>query len=133
MGDDVSDRGRGGRAVTGRLPSRDRFLCEEMLRHLSMIEGGAKVGRMGLQTDITTRYAVEHATELLAEAAKRTSAVFKAENPGVPWRALSHLRVEVAHPCDVGGEPINVDRLWRFLRDEAPAIARRLRRAKFPR
>jgi uncharacterized protein with HEPN domain len=115
-----------------RRPGRDRFLNEEMLRHLAVIAVGANCGRDGLVTDDRTRYAVEHAAELLAEAAKKTSAAFKAGNPKVPWSDLGGLRRDVAHPYDIGRDPIEVERLWRFVRDDAPVIAQRLKKAKFP-
>lgn len=111
---------------------RDRFLSEEMLRHLSVIAVGSKRGKEALATDATTRYAVEHAAELLAEAAKKTSAAFKAANPSIPWDDLGELRRDVAHPYAIGSDPIKVDRLWSFATDEAVAIARRLKRARFP-
>ena len=44
-------------------PSRDRFLVEEMIRHLSVIAELAKVGKESLEASAPQRYALEHACE----------------------------------------------------------------------
>jgi uncharacterized protein with HEPN domain len=113
--------------------NRDRFLVDEMLRHLAVVQAGVKLGKANLSTDATTRYALEHATELLAEAAEKTSAPFKTANPSIPWKSLRGVRHDVAHPYDTGAEPVNVEALWRFALVDCPRLQRSLRRAKFPR
>jgi uncharacterized protein with HEPN domain len=115
-----------------KVDSRDRFLVDEMLRYLTVLGAGVKQGKANLAEDSMTRYAVEHATELLAEAAEKVGRAFKAANPKVPWKELRPLRRGVAHPYDLGAEPVNVDQLWRFMRDDGPRIARTLVNAKFP-
>ena len=112
---------------------RDRFLVDEMLRHLAVIEANVRGGKERLESDSTARYAVEHATELLAEAAEKVRSSFKGANPSVPWKGLRDVRRGIAHPYDTGARRTAIDELWRFARDEAPQIARHLRRAKFPR
>jgi uncharacterized protein with HEPN domain len=115
-----------------KVDCRDRFLVDEMLRHLTVLAAGAKEGKAKLAKDSITRYAVEHATELLAEAAEKVSQAFKTANPKVMWKELRPLRKGVAHPYDLGAEPVNVDQLWRFIQDDAPRIARALGNANFP-
>ena len=56
---------------------RDRFLVDEMLRHLAVISRGLKAGKPRLLRDAEPRYALEHAIELLSEAAEKTSREFK--------------------------------------------------------
>jgi uncharacterized protein with HEPN domain len=112
--------------------SRDRFLVDEMIRHLSVLAAGVQKGKSNLTEDVTTRYAVEHATELLAETAEKISRGFKAENPKVGWNELRPLRRGVAHPYDIGSEGVNIDQLWRFIRNDAPKIGRALAKARFP-
>jgi len=115
-----------------KVDSRDRFLVDEMLRHLNVLAAGVREGKANLAEDPTTRYAVEHATELLAEAAEKVSQPLKTANPKVPWKELRPLRKRVAHPYDSGAEAVNVDQLWLFIRNDAPKIARALGKAKFP-
>lgn len=111
--------------------SRDRFLVEEMRRHLELVRVVAKAGRTRLESDVTSRYALEHAIELISEAAKHTSSAFQSANPEVPWGALRVARRVVAHPYDMGSEGVKVGRLWRFASEDAPKLSRQLRKAKF--
>lgn len=111
---------------------RDRFLAEEMLQHLGVVALTVKGGRGRLSTGPEPRYALEHAVEMLAEAAEKTSRVFKTANPGIPWRSLRQFRHDVVHPYDVGASRVELEQLWRFAVRDAPRLARRLRAAKFP-
>lgn len=112
---------------------RDRFLVDEMLNHAEVVAVSVRKGRDAFDTDVTTRYAVEHATELFAEAAEKVSRPFKTANPQIPWDRLRELRHDVAHPYDTGSNSITVEQTWRFARDDAPKIVRQLRHARFPR
>ena len=111
---------------------RDRFLVDEMLQHLAVVALTIKEGRDRLNASPQTRYALEHATELLAETGEKTSRRFKIANTGIPWEDLRKFRHDVAHPYDLGATRIETAQLWKFAQDDAPRIARYLRRAKFP-
>jgi uncharacterized protein with HEPN domain len=111
---------------------RDRFLVDEMLSHAEVLISIVRKGKSLLTSDATSRYAAEHASELLAEAAEKMSQSFKNANPGLPWDQLRPLRHDVAHPYDVGAERVNVDQLWLFAMKDVPRISRRLRDAEFP-
>ena len=111
---------------------RDRFLVAEMLRHAEVISTIVGRGREPLEKDPPSRYALEHAVGLLSEAAEKISSDFESYNPGIPWKALRPLRREVAHPYDTGRPPLDPDRVWRFVQQDVPRIAKKLRRAKFP-
>lgn len=113
------------------VEQRDRILVSEMLRHSEILDAIARKGKVVFVSDSTSRYATEHAIELLAEAGKKTSQAFKDANPRVPWVRLQELRPAVAHPYDLGAEPVNLDQLWRFVTRDAPRITRRLRDARF--
>jgi uncharacterized protein with HEPN domain len=102
-----------------------------MLRHLGVVTLVFRRGRDSVETDPASRYALEHATELLAEAAEKTSRPFKSANTGVPWKALQKFRHDVAHPYDSGASAVTGEQLWRFARDDAPHIERSLRHAQF--
>jgi uncharacterized protein with HEPN domain len=111
---------------------RDRYLVDQMLTHAEVIAVNVRKGRDVFETDPTTRYAVEHATELFAEAAEKAGRAFKSANPGIPWDRLRELRRIVAHPYDPGADPTHVEQTWRFARDDVPTISRKLRGSKFP-
>jgi uncharacterized protein with HEPN domain len=103
-----------------------------MANHADVIAVNVRKGRDAFEVDATTRYAVEHAAELFAEAAEKVSRQFKSANPGVPWDRLRELRRVLAHPYDKGEGPTSVDQLWRFARDDLPKITRALHRPRFP-
>lgn len=111
----------------------DRFLVAEMNRHLAVIALARKGGRDRLSSDVEARYALEHAVELLAEAAKKTSSSFRESNHEIDWMRIRGLRRVVAHPYEADAEPIEMDELWVFARDDAPGLLRALKRVKFPR
>jgi uncharacterized protein with HEPN domain len=113
-------------------PLRDRYLVDQMLTHADVIAVNVRKGRDEFETDPTTRYAVEHASELFAEAAEKVGKAFKGANPGVPWARLRDLRRMVAHPYDPGADPTHIAQTWRFARDDVPPMVRKLRRSKFP-
>jgi uncharacterized protein with HEPN domain len=115
------------------MTSRDRFLVEEMQRHLEVLAAATTGGLEGLGVDPTHRYALEHACELVAEAAKHTSSEFRALNPKVKWSALRALRTAVAHPYESGVSPVRLEILWRFAVDEVPKLRQLLARCKYPR
>ncbi len=115
------------------FPSRDRFLVEEMTRHLSVMKELAQMGRESLQANATPRYALEHACELLAEAAKHTSREFRTLNPDLSWDSFRQFRTAVAHPYDQGASPVKLERLWKFAIEEGPRLARPLHRVRYGR
>ncbi len=111
--------------------ARDRFLVDPMLTYGEVIAANVRKGRDEFEQDASVRYAVEHATELLAAAAEKLGRPFQAANSAIPWDRLRELRRGIAHPYDPGADPMHVEQSWRFARDEAPRIVRRLRGAKF--
>jgi uncharacterized protein with HEPN domain len=111
---------------------RDRFLVSQILEHAEILAAIARKGKATLGSDDVSRYAAEHATELIAEAAEKVSQDFKNANAKIPWDQLRPLRHDVAHPYDLGAEPVNIDQLWLFVTRDAPRIARYLRGSRFP-
>jgi uncharacterized protein with HEPN domain len=104
-----------------------------MTRHLSVIADVARGGRESLESSTTQRYALEHASELLAEAAKHTSREFRTLNPDIAWSSFPQLRSAVAHPYDEGASRVKLERLWRFAIEDGPRLGRQLGRVKYPR
>ncbi|MCI4326870.1 MAG: DUF86 domain-containing protein [Thermoplasmata archaeon] len=72
---------------------------------------------------------IERQFEQFEEAANRLGASFQKANPGIPWSPIFEIRNDFSHPYERGYDR---ERLWRFVRDELPAIARKLRRPNFP-
>jgi uncharacterized protein with HEPN domain len=109
--------------------SRDRFLVEEMLHHAGVISAIVSEGKSRFldPTNDRSRYAVQHAIELFAEAAEKVSRPFKSANPRIPWDALRPLRKGVAHPYDFGALRVNAEEVWRFGALDLPRIVRQLR------
>ena len=65
----------------------------------------------------------------LTESAERTSGRLKALNPTFPWARLSRMRNRgLVHDY----EQVDLEDLWRFLRDDLTTIRRRLDRMRFP-
>lgn len=113
--------------------SKDRFLVDEMIRHLTVVDAVSKDGREAVTRDPTHRYALEHACELLSEAAKHTSNVFKTLNPELSWASLRQLRNAVAHPYDQDVSAVQLTRLWEFVINDAPKLSAQLRKVRFAR
>lgn len=113
--------------------ARDRFLVSEVLRHAGVVSDVVSEGKAKFldPANDRSRYAVQHATELIAEAAEKGSPPFQSANPGVPWAPLRPLRRGVAHPYDLGAEPVNKDELWHLAAVDLPRLARPLRRPKW--
>jgi uncharacterized protein with HEPN domain len=110
--------------------SRDRFLVEELLHHAGVISAIVAEGKSTFLEPANERslYAVQHAVELIADAAEKVSQPFKSAHPKVPWSTLRPLRRSVAHPYDLGAQAVNREELWRFAATDLPRLARLLRR-----
>ncbi len=115
-------------------PDRQRRLIGDLLRYCAEI---AKVVRRGREeffdnSDVRNRATVEHFLELLGEGCEAVGQSFRSQNSGIPWPALKRFRFDSAHPYDDAAHPVNYDEVWRFAANDLPKIARRLRRATFP-
>ncbi len=113
------------------MRDRDRYYAKEILRHAAVIASIVARGKAEVEQDDVARYAIEHAVELLAEAAGKVSNPFKTVNPEIRWAGLRMFRREVAHPYDTGKGPVAFKEVWLFASVEAPKIARKLRRPDF--
>ena len=118
-----------------RPQDRWRVLADEMLTHARAIAQQVHKGRAAFfdPQDPVVRDAVEHRLELLAEALGKLPKAFADANPGVPWSSLRALRHEFAHPYeDAIPRPADHERVWRFVLEDLPPIARKLERPHFP-
>ncbi len=112
---------------------RDRVLVDEMLQHLQVVAEVAGSGKVTLGSSAQTRYALEHAIELFAEAAEKVSNNCKGANERVPWSSFRTFRRALAHPYDAGSSRVGIDELWVFATQVAPRVRRQLTTLKFPR
>ena len=115
-------------------PARAHRLVEDMLRYANAIDRVVRRGRDEFfdPEEVRNRATIEHYLELLGEASGAVGRSLRNANPDLPWGALARFRFDRAHPYDDEAKPVNYDEIWRFVSDELPKIARRLRAVKLP-
>jgi uncharacterized protein with HEPN domain len=64
------------------------------------------------------RLTVERRLEIIGEAARRLSAQFRQDHPGIPWRRIIAQRNFLAHEYD----EIDDERIWRLAVEEMPRL-----------
>lgn len=69
-------------------------------------------------TDELVQAAVERKLEILGEAARKVSAEFQRQNPGIPWRGIISQRHFLAHEY---GE-VRQEKLWRVATLRIPEL-----------
>jgi len=79
--------------------------------------------RADLETDEMLQFAVVHAVELIGEAANKVSADTRAEASSIPWGDIVGMRNRLIH----GYFDIDLDILWKTVRDEIPPLLGKLR------
>jgi uncharacterized protein with HEPN domain len=111
-----------------------RRLVEDMLRYANAIDRVVRRGRDEFfdPEELRNRATVEHYLELLGEASGAVGRSLRNSNPEVPWGSLARFRFDSAHPYDDEAKPVNYEEIWRFVTDELPKLARRLRAVKLP-
>jgi hypothetical protein len=82
---------------------RDRLLVDQVLRHGEILSEIVRRGRSAMATDSTSRYASEHAVELIAGAAEKLSQTSKTTNPKGPVGATSPTAEDPRAPLRPGG------------------------------
>jgi len=65
-----------------------------------------------------TRLAVERQLEILGEAARRVSSLFREGHPEMPWREMVGLRNVISHEYD----RVNYTEIYRIVRDRIPEL-----------
>jgi uncharacterized protein with HEPN domain len=66
--------------------------------------------------------AIVQLLQILGEAARRTSAEYRATTPQIPWRQIIGTRDRLAH----GYDQVNYDTVWTILTDELPPLIAKL-------
>jgi len=73
-------------------------------------------------TDETLRLATERRIEIIGEAARRISAIFKNAHPEIPWRLIVDQRNVLIHAYD----EIADERIWRLAAEDIPRLIEQL-------
>jgi uncharacterized protein with HEPN domain len=110
--------------------ARVRTLVDRMLREAAAAERYLSRGK-GPFFDLRSpelRDAVELRILHFTETATKLGRSFRNINPGIPWDDLDRLRNDLVHEYP----EVKADKLWRFVHDDLPALASKLRRSRFP-
>ena len=99
--------------------SRDDATLLDIVQHarllLDLIDG---YDRARFLTDVRTQLAVTRLFEILGEAVKRLSPLFRDEHPGVPWREIAGMRDFLIHSYD----RIDLNRVWDTANEDIPLL-----------
>lgn len=107
-----------------------RVLVDDMLRYIETINHWVGKGHDAFRDPETGAQAtIERQFEQLEEAANALGAAFQKANSSIPWAPIFEIRNDLSHPYQRSYDP---EKLWRFVTDDLPKIARRLRSARFP-
>lgn len=109
---------------------RLRVLVDRMLREAGAAERYAARGK-ALFFDIRApeiRDAAELRILHFAETATKLGSPFRNANPRLPWDELDRLRNDLV----LEYPEVRAERVWRFLTDDLPRLAAKLRRARYP-
>lgn len=99
--------------------ARDEGRLRDMLTYAREAVGFAEgQSRADLESDSLRELAIERATEIVGEAAKNVSDVYKAEHPQIPWRDIIRTRDLFAHAYF----KINTDAVWEIVTVSLPEL-----------
>lgn len=111
-------------------PTDVRILVDDMGQYCETIARWVAKGHACfIDTETGSRATIERQFELFEEAANAAGASFQKSNSSIPWRSIFEIRNELTHPYQRSYDP---EKLWKFVRDDLPRIARKLRRPVYP-
>jgi len=96
---------------------REDALVLDMLQAAQQAQEFTEKGRAALD-DWVSFYAVQHAVQIIGEAAAQTSAEFRAAHPDLPWSEMIGTRNLIVH----GYRDVDPDRLWTTLATCIPQL-----------
>jgi uncharacterized protein with HEPN domain len=106
-------------------------LVDDMLQYTQVIAHWVGKGHeVFLDPETGSQATIERQFEKFEEAASALGVPFRKLNPDIPWSPIFEIRNDLSHPYQRSYDPEN---LWKFARDDIPKIARKLRRAAYPR
>jgi uncharacterized protein with HEPN domain len=101
-----------------------KFLLDMLLAARDSRELAASIDKELFETELVHQLAIAKAVELIGEAARRVSEQTRAAHPGIDWVAIVGLRHRIVHDY----RNIDLDRLWKIVRDDVPALVAELER-----
>jgi len=114
--------------MSGASSDRDHLRIVQMLEAAEEAIRDAACGHAEFVSDRRSRSVVLLDLIHLTESADKLSVAFKKLNPGIDWRRLSELRNRgLVHEYP----DVDIEDIWRFVREELPRLKRRLGRVSF--
>ena len=110
--------------------TRVRLLVDRMLREAAAAEryrAGGKERFFDIRTP-EFRDGAELRALHFAETGTKVGQKFRKANPLIPWEDIDQLRNDLVHEYP----EIKADKVWRFISEDLPAMAAKLKRAKHP-
>lgn len=89
-------------------------------RLVQMFVAGAN--RDTFETDLMRQSAVMRQLEIIGEATKRLSEVFRASHPEIPWRQMAGMRDILIHDYD----NVDLDEVWNVATISIPELIRQI-------
>lgn len=87
-----------------------------------LLEDSSGVTVGAFAADETRRRAYVRSLEIIGEAAKKVPEGFRAEHPGIEWRAMAGMRDRLIH--DYFG--VDYEIVWDVVRNRIPALRRQI-------
>lgn len=74
------------------------------------------------ETDLMCQSAVIRQLEIIGEATKRLSELFRTSHPDIPWQKMAGMRDILIHACDA----VDLDEVWNASVRSIPQLIERL-------
>lgn len=101
---------------------RLRHMLDHAIEAVELCEGKT---RADLDASRLLNLALVRLIEVVGEAANRVSGARRERHPGIPWREIVSMRNRIVH----GYDEVDFDILWAVIRDDLPALIRRIEAA----
>ena len=102
----------------------DQVSLKDMLSHSrEAVELLGDSNREDLGCNRVTQLALTRLVEIVGEAANRVSQATQEKYPGIPWLQIIGMRNRLVHGYDI----VDLDLLWRTVREDLPPLIASLR------